>query len=236
MNASVARATTQLRARSRFDDCSGCQARKQRIMSHLNTIHTRSSVITRQRAGQVEIERVEVDPANVTPGGQVAVTVNLRETAAFVGTGPELCNPPNPLSPSGIAVILTVSLGDQQLDREVCVPVNNLTSGSRDPTFRLTAPSLPKGVTESQERIDVSMQIRGKPNRSTSTSRIVTVTQQGRQQPRNQNGNNGNNGNNGGIGPLLPCFLDPNRSCTRFETIAFGGLGVLMVILIAGTG
>lgn len=44
----------------------------------------------------------------------------------------------------------------------------------------------------------------------------------------------GGNGGDGGGGPLLPCFLDPNRACSTGETIAYTAVGGAVGILLLG--
>lgn len=219
--------TTTLRERSRVTNCENCAKREARIAMHATRLRERSRISTRQQAGQVRIEQVEVDPTRVSPGGTISVTVNLRETAEVVAPGPELCAPGG-IFGSGIAVIVEVS-GDwgEADDQEVCIPVQSLGTGRVNPTFTLQAPTLPRDISQETRTITTSIQIRGHENRTAEATQSITVSQEGRRQPRDRNGGGG-----GGGGPLLPCFIDPNRQCSPFEQLAFSGAAFFLVFLL----
>lgn len=221
-------ATQTVRQRSRVSGCESCKARKQRISGHLTRFRTRSRITASQQAGEVRIESVDIDPGEVSPLGSIEVTLNLRETAEFVGTGPELCAPGG-IAGSGIAVIATVDpdwTADQ--DTEVCIPVLNFGSGRVSPTFRFQAPDLPSGVTEETHTFTITIQIRGHPNRTATVTRSINVAQEAPSEPAD----GGTNGD-GGTGPLLPCFLDPNQQCSPFEQFAWAGSVFFIIFLLA---
>jgi len=92
--------------------------------------------------GQVKLTGINVEPAEVTPGGVVRVTARLTETAEYVGPfGQLLLCDPEGLNPTGLEVE-TVLQPDwsETVNTTVCIPASNIGAGEADVTFTLTAP------------------------------------------------------------------------------------------------
>lgn len=204
--------------------------RRARRISPLN--QSGGVVASQTEAGIVRLERVTIDPSNVSPRGTIQVQADLRETGEVVGPGPELCAPGGTFG-SGVAAIVTMtpSWGHDQAEEEVCIPVFSLSTGRKSVSFQFEAPTLREDEDQRRESLQTKVQIRGHPDRFATTTDEIIVSRSGRTDPRDDKNGNGNGGGGGG-GPLLPCFLDPNRNCSSFENMAWGLSGVFVLSMV----
>lgn len=134
-------------------------------------------------AGEVRINRVEVNPSPVAPGGQVQIKVSLAETAEFIGPNdPDLCNPA--WSTTGIrsTVIAQPSWGSTR-EQTGCVPVYNTWFGEKEFIFQLSAPPVPEGQDTATGQVDIQFYLPGSGKESNKITADVAVDPSGEDSP-----------------------------------------------------
>lgn len=187
-------------------------------------------------SGDICLQRANVEPTQVSPGGQVEVRLKIRETAEFTTPfDPAVCNPPELLELSGLTAEVTID-PDWTAPTETsrCIPIRNTSAVDRAMNFDFIAPELPEDVGQRTHNINVSIKQPGLPTEH-HTIQLV-VQDDGFDDPQNPpgGGNNGGGGDNGdgggGGGPILPCFLDWNRSCAGPEAAAW----MILIAVVLG--
>lgn len=176
------------------------------------------------------VENLNFTP-EIKPGRNTAVSFEVTSNESFHDpTNPNTCWTTNAALGSRVRAVLVVDGSDRTSDTE-CV------RGGQAYEYQLSFIAGQDGTTH-----DCAIELRNAATGNTNTRREfqVHVTEDavvGDCPPGFEKDSEGNcvpseNGN-GGSGPLLPCFLDPNRSCGTPEVVAWGGLLLMMIVLIA---
>lgn len=183
------------------------------------------SLTERANRGQGVISIDSVDfPPEVSPGGVVSLDFTIRNTqnSAICAPDPDSCI--SSTLGAGLRIEAQLRGSGRVLDStERCVTCDGGTSTAR---LSFTAP--PEEGTFSFEAVLVGSSTR---NVLLEQRLSVEVTGEpnGGAEPPPDDGDD----DSPFEGPLLPCFIDPNRSCDRTETIAWtlGALGVAAVVV-----
>lgn len=230
----MASATETFRERSRIDhNCENCRGRSRRLASQLDRMRDRSRVtggaVANFRGRNAVQIRASV-PSEVGPGQIVNASV-IVSPAQFVSDDlsvldPDYCTPPN-LFGKGLNVDIEVRAGGQRLGSgRRCIPS---IGGERELPFSFTAPT-------STGRSSFNVIVRGHAsgNRLGADSFSFQVAEGGGGGGAPTPADEDEDGGGPFDGPLLPCFLDPNRTCARPETLAWGSVGLLAAIVLLG--
>lgn len=215
MNASIQRATTNLRDRAR-------------ISENAVTAYATNSQI---RFGTIDL------PSRVRPGEAIDADATLINNATIISpTDPNACNP-GKLFVGGLNVTVTVEVDGMREDSaSACVPG---LGGSK----KLDLSWYTENV-QSSKTVQVSYIAKGTGDGRELARKTYTViiepeapTQDERNEPDDDSDTTGDDNNNTDptkTGPILPCFLDPNRACTPGEqstyAMAGGALGILLIM------
>lgn len=209
-------AAETVRERSRVSGCESCKAREDRIVGHLATFRRRSRITAHQEA---QVRFVDVDvPSQQPPNTTVSADVQLANDALLIGPNdPDRCST-GFAGRVGLEVDLELTVNGSFADRRtgICVPSTGQTA-----TLQFVTPSEPGIAT-----IEVTGELPGKDLSIGSRTATIDVVEGVPEAPTNGD-------DDGGTGPLLPCFLDPNRQCSPFEQLAFGGAAFFLVFLLA---
>lgn len=115
--------------------------------------------------------------------------------------------------------------GEQIVNGPFCLCGTEFGANTREFSATFVAPPTP-GTYE----LSATLELPGSGSTAGPLTNQVTVTGEDPIDPPDQPGDpNGNNGNNGN-GPILPCWLDPNRSCATPELMAW------LLVIGAGVG
>jgi len=128
--------------------------------------------------GQVHLSGIDVSPDEVLPGGTVRVTVNLYESAEFVGPFGKLrtCNPPG-LNVTGLEVKTVLNAGwAGEYESIDCIQVANLGTGELEVSFNLTAPDISDSAQKRNFAVSSYIESTKNDQRSAPISDSVTVS------------------------------------------------------------
>lgn len=152
-------------------------------------MQSRSITASQVSAGEVRINRVEVNPSPVAPGGQVQIRVSLAETAEFVGPNdPDLCNPA--WSTTGIrSTVILLPTWTGTREQTGCVPVYNTWFGEKEFVFQLPAPPVPEGQETATGQVDIQFYLPGSGKESQKLTAEVTVDPTGEDSPGSNTSN-----------------------------------------------
>lgn len=186
----------------------------------------------------LSIEGVNV-PGQQPPSTPVAVPIFLSNSAQFIGPGdPNRCDPQGFLSAEvGLEVEVRLEIGGVFQDSDiVCVPGSEAPFGgvgTAETTLETTTPAEPG--TFSFDVVAETARTGDLVGRATQSIQVTEAAQPA-EPPDNGGNGNGNEPDNGGLfeGPILPCFLDPNRACETPETVLYGAAGALLLVALAG--
>lgn len=163
------------------------------------------------------------------PNTDVTQHFQLSNSAAYVsGHDPDHCTTSLTEFGGGLKVGVQVKInGTSYGQNATCIGVAGAFIFARKKSFQIThyTPSKPGTYT-----VDYDFFLTGSGNHITTISKKLTVTGNA---PKPPSGNNQNKGGSGLFsGPLLPCFLDPNRSCNTATTVTYSALGIVFVLFI----
>lgn len=202
-------------ARTRISGCENCQGREARLAGHALRFRNRNRVIAELARGDlVPIRSVDVQQT-VPPGAQVPLTVTMGNTATIISPlDPDVCTAGGF---NGYSLEVDIELDGRNLGAQTkCVTA----VGNVNYDFEFVAPTEPGAYT-------LTIVVRGNSSNNQLGFQELDVTVEETAPQPDENGDGGLTG-----GPLLPCFLDPNRGCERFETIGWSAAGVLFAVAL----
>lgn len=229
-------ATATFRERSRLDhDCDNCRGRNERLAMQLERTRDRFRVTGGATAQQATVQQpgevlsvVDVDfPAQQPPSSRVPVDVVLDNSALFVGGDPNRCIGGELLGEFvGLEVTVTLEAGGAFQDSDtVCVAAGPAAAfATADLSVTTPAEDGPFTFTIRAETASTGEEF-------FAEQRTIDVQTGAQPAPEERDDEE-----DGGLfgGPILPCFVDPNRACARPEALAWGGLGLLAAIVLVG--
>lgn len=180
---------------------------------------TSRSRTARAQRGDVAIVRVDV-PEEIPVGQEETVIIGVEAVGQVDVFDPDHCVAAD--LGAGIRTDVEVTVGPNRIASDTfCIPTGRVgTPGEREMQFGL------RGDEAGPVDLTVTAFGRGSDNRLDERTFTIDVVGE----PTN-GGDGGVSPTNGedGTGPLLPCFLDPNRKCSRPESLAWAGLAVLLI-------
>lgn len=238
-------ATRSVQGAARISGCENCQARERRVVQQLDRFRERTRLSGGPRAhitsGEADLEVFPIFVPNTVQVGQDVgtITIGVRN----VGTSPSAGTDPDTCIATGFTAGLRVDIEVRRGANELAVEQGHCLA---DGGGNRAEVQVELGEATSAGTVDLGVRVfgSGSGNQLVQDSISFEIVESDGgggngggdvQPPEDDNGDNGDNGDDPLDGPLLPCFLDPNRSCARPETIAWGGAGLLLLTLLVGS-
>lgn len=220
---------TAMHENARVRDCDNCAAREARLAA----AGQRFQAAARFRAsrGAAEIRPAAV-PGELRVGERRTVRVDLAATRETSVLDPDHCV--SKALAAGLRVEARGRVGGGQTSDRFCLPASTLTLGNTR-EFRVPIEGTSPGTLE------VTIEVVGRDSGNLLARETFAISVVGEETggetpggiPDEEQDGGEDQDQNGG-GPLLPCFVDPNRSCARPEALGWGAAAVLLLVALVG--
>jgi len=191
-------------------------------------LRSQSSIEAHGDPGQISVYPKKLN-LRAPPNTLVTQHFQLTNGAAYVsGSDPDHCTTPLTEFGGGLQVAVTVKVnGTRYGSNSTCIGVAGAFVFARKKSFSIThyTPDQP-----GEYKVDYDFYLAGSGKHIKTIRKTLEVTGSAPKPPAQQPQQNGGSGLFNG--PILPCFLDPNRACTTGSTIGYSAFGILALLFV----